>query len=171
MKQRFLLRIRPPLREGFLASVKTVGASLGVEVRNPKWTSYGALEVDLFPPSPQDFRLFLAAVAPLGDVEFWRDLYEAPKSLSKEEHVEEARAFFNAERYWECHEVLEGIWRNSSGAEKSFLQGMILVCAAFVHHQKGEPDVALGVMRRAVGQLDWPQPRYLSVDAAAMKAS
>jgi hypothetical protein len=76
---------------------------------------------------------------------------------------------FNSERYWECHEVLEGLWRQKKGEEKRLLQGMILVCAAFVHHQKGEEDVALGVMRRAADQLEYSSESYGGFDVLGMK--
>ncbi|MDE1852153.1 MAG: DUF309 domain-containing protein [Thaumarchaeota archaeon] len=72
----------------------------------------------------------------------------------------EARALFNGERYWECHEVLEGLWRTKQGEEKRLLQGIILVCAALVHHQKGEEDVSLGVLRRALAQIEYSEPEY-----------
>jgi hypothetical protein len=135
-----------------------------LEVRNPKWTSYGALEVDVFAKSKPDFDLFLAALEPLATLEFSRDLNVAPPHKSKEALVAEARDYFNSERYWEAHEVLEGIWRNAGGSEKSLLQGLILVCAAFVHHQKDEDQVALGVLRRAIKQLAHDQPSYNGID-------
>jgi hypothetical protein len=146
--------------ENFLASVRVLARSVGGEARNPKWTSHGALEVDIFCPSRADFDLFLSASGPLYDLEFYRDLNEAPPHKSEEAQISEARDMFNHERYWECHEVLEGVWRLKDGVEKRFLQGLILVCAAFVHHQKGEEAVALSILRRASRQLDYPKPDY-----------
>ncbi len=153
---RFLVRLRAPGedRGRFLSSVRSVARSLGVEARNPKWTSYGALELDLFCNAHSDLDLFLAALGPIAEPEFVTDLNRAPEHMSDEEILTKARVLFNAERYWECHEVLEGLWRQKDGEEKELLQGIILVCAAFVHHQKGEEDVALGVLRRALPQLE-----------------
>ena len=34
--------------------------------------------------------------------------------------------------------VLEEIWKESTGAEKRILNGIILIDAAFVHYQKNE---------------------------------
>ena len=113
---------------------------------NPKWTSYGALEIDIFSPSRQDFEVVMAAIAPfIESVEFAKDLQEAPPFLPKEQAIDEAVVLFNAERFWEAHEVLESLWRVAEGTEKKLLQGLILVSAAFVHHQKDESKVALGV--------------------------
>ncbi|MGD0319648.1 MAG: DUF309 domain-containing protein [Nitrososphaerales archaeon] len=154
---------------GFLSSIKAVAKSVGVDARNPKWTSYGALELDIFSPSRADMETFLTATEPLGRLEFWRDLNVTPHYETEEELFFEARRYFNSERYWECHEVLEGAWRLSSGDEKRYLQGIILVCAAFVHHQKGEDEVALSVLRRAVKQLDFGAPRYHGIEVNSLR--
>jgi len=151
---RWLVRILPPESPGdLLTSMKAIARSVGAEARNPKWTSYGALELDIFCPTVADFETFLAASAPIAKPEFVTDLNRAPEHLTDEEILSKARRLFNAERYWECHEVLEGLWRQEQGEEKQMLQGMILVCAAYVHHQKGEEGVALSVLRRGAKML------------------
>ena len=153
---RFLIRVDAPEvpRESLLGTVKGIAKTLGVDSRNPKWTSYGALELDIFSPSRADFDLFISAVRPLVSLEFVRDLNVAPPHRAEDELFAEARSLFNAERYWESHEVLEGVWRTKQGKEKRLIQGIILVCAAFVHHQKGEDAVAVGVLRRATPLLE-----------------
>ncbi len=171
-KLRYLLRLLPAPQDGpsALQSARSIGFCLGVEVRNPKWTSYGAIEVDVFARSREDFDLFLAAVTPLGKVEFVNDLNSAPPHLTDEETALKARGLFNGERYWESHEVLEGVWRTLDGEAKRYLQGLILVCAAFVHHQKGKDDVAFGVLGRALPQIESPAGRYDGVDPMSLVA-
>ncbi|MBI3859837.1 MAG: DUF309 domain-containing protein [Thaumarchaeota archaeon] len=172
MALRFLIRVRSTSgRENFLRSMRSLGSSLGLQVRNPKWTSYGALEVDVFPPTDEDFQLFMAALEPLGTIEFHRNLNEAPRHATESELFAEARSLFNSERYWETHEVLEGVWRRMEGEEKSSVQGVILVCAAFVHHQKGEDDVALRVLSRAEKQLPAGRDNFHGLDANTMRES
>jgi len=168
---RFLLRLTSehPSRERFLTTVRTLARSLGVEARNPKWTSHDALEVDVFSPTRPDYDLFLAAISPIFEVEFSRDLNVAPPHQTEDEIVAEARGYFNSERYWECHETLEGLWRVKDGDEKRYLQGLILLCAAFVHHQKGEEQVALSVLGRAIPKLDFPSPSYHDLDVGAIR--
>ena len=136
---RYLIRMVSfdDLKGRLLPSVRTLAGSVGVVVRSPKWTSYGALEIDVFAPSKADLDTFLAAVEPLGTLEFARDLNVAPSHRSCKQLFSEARVYFNSERYWECHEALEAAWRLLSGEEKLYVQGLILVCAALVHHQKG----------------------------------
>lgn len=170
---RFLVRLAGTdlLHEKMLSSVRAVGRSLGADVRNPKWTSYGALELDIFCATEADFKLFLTAVGPLFRTEFVRDLNKAPTHVSENELFAESRDYFNAERYWECHEVLEGIWRIKQGDEKRLLQGIILVCAAFVHHQKGEEEVALSVLGRATKQLEFNSSKYAGIDLKSLRAN
>jgi Domain of unknown function (DUF309) len=163
---RFLLRVLPndPDRQAILESVKGLAKTLGARVTHPRWTSYGALEVDLFTPSVQDFQLFVATLEPLSKVEFTKNLDEAPPFKPKEEVLEEAKGYFNAERYWECHETLESVWRPAKGDEKSLVQGIILVCAALVHEQRGEREVALGIYKRALPQIAWQELTYHGID-------
>ena len=168
---RYLVRFGPTVlgRAELLQSIRSIASTVGANAQNPKWTSYGALEIDVFAPSRADFELFLAAVEPLASLDFSRDLNTAPPHLSDEELFLEARNYFNSERYWECHEVLEGAWRQMQGAEKRYVQGIILVCAAFVHHQKGEGAVALSVLKRASKQLDLGEETYHGIDVTALK--
>jgi hypothetical protein len=160
----------PGRRETFLATVKSLAKSVGAEPRNPKWTSYGALELDIFAPSRADLDLFLSVISPLSRVEFYRNLNEPFPHSPEEKLFADSKFYFNSERYWECHEVLESVWRNKMGPEKRFLQGLILVCAAFVHHQKGEQAVALSVLRRASPQLDFAQAEYHGFDVGALRS-
>ena len=169
---RFLVRLVPQGgdRAVLLSTVRSVAANLGGSAVNPKWTSYGALEIDIFAPSRQDFEVVMAAIAPLiHDIEFAKDLQEVPPFLPKERAIDEAVALFNGERFWEAHEVLESLWRVAEGAEKKLLQGLILVCAAFVHHQKDESKVALGVARRALPLLIWTDPTYYVIDVVQVR--
>jgi len=168
---RWLVRFLPTesSRDSFLSSMRALARTVGAEARNPKWTSYGALELDLFCPSAADLETFLAAAKPIAETEFVTDLNKAPKHMTDIEILSKARRLFNAERYWECHEVLEGLWRQKEGEEKRLLQGLILVCAAYVHHQKGEDEVALSVMERSAKLLESPPRKYRVLDLAKIR--
>jgi hypothetical protein len=168
---RFLLRVVPaePDRETFLASAKRLAKSLGARMTHPRWTSYGALEVDVFAPTEPDFALYASVLEPLARIEFTRNLDEAPPFMSKERVIAEAVRYFNSERYWECHEALEGVWRTAKGAERALLQAIILVCAAQVHEQRGETEVALGIYKRALPQMSWEERSYHGIDVPRLR--
>jgi hypothetical protein len=169
---RSLLRVLPndADRAAFLDILKRLGSNLGARITHPRWTSYGALEVDVF-ASEQDLGLFKAAIEPLARVEFAKNLDEAPPSQAKEETIKEAIRYFNAERYWECHEALEPVWRSSDGREKLLVQAIILVCAAQVHEQRGETQVALDIYDRALPQLSWDRGSYYGIDIERLRNS
>jgi len=82
----------------------------------------------------------------------------------KDEAIERAIDLFNDEKYWGAHEALEGVWKNASGDEKSILNGIILVAAAFVHEEKDEPDVCLSILKRARKKLEGTGGKYHGID-------
>lgn len=168
---RFLIRLKAAKvpRDRLLETTRTVARTLGVDPRNPKWTSYGALELDIFSPTEADFDLFSSALRPLAEFEFTKDLNVTPPHRGDEDLFAEARGLFNAERYWECHEVLEGIWRQRQGEEKRLLQGVILVCAAFVHHQKQEEAVAVSVLKRSLPLLGTTRGEVAGIDLSKLR--
>ena len=169
---RYLIRIvqRGGPGDRFLSSIKVMANSVGVDARNPKWTSYGALELDIFAPSKADMDAFLAAAEPLGTLGVLEGFERrAPATRPKRSSSPRPASYFNSERYWECHEVLEGAWRLKSGDEKRYVQGIILVCAAFVHHQKSEDEVALSVLETSVKQLDYGAQRYNGIGVNSLR--
>jgi predicted metal-dependent hydrolase len=62
------------------------------------------------------------------------------KSAEREKKFEEGVAHFNAKKFFEAHEFWEEIWLVESEPEKTFLQGLIQVTAAFHHRQRGNPE-------------------------------
>ena len=80
----------------------------------------------------------LLSIAPLLQREYISD-----KKLEKDEAIKHARNLFNTEKYWGAHEVLESVWKNSYGNEKALLNGLILICAAFVNDEKNEIDICI----------------------------
>ena len=86
------------------------------------------------------------------------------EKIEKEEALKRAKQYFNDEKYWECHEVLEGVWKKTHEGEKDLVQGIILVAAALVHYQKNENDICLSIMKRAMEKLSSSSGMYHNVD-------
>ena len=86
------------------------------------------------------------------------------EKIDKEEALKRAKQYFNDERYWECHEVLEGVWKKTHEGEKDLVQGIILVAAALVHYQKNENEICLSIMRRAMEKLSSASGMYHDID-------
>lgn len=75
-------------------------------------------------------------------------------SGATEDPLSVSLSMFRSQRFWEAHEVLEQLWRaEEDPLKKEAVQGLILVAAAMVHHQKGRDRVCLSVLRRAAAKL------------------
>jgi len=64
------------------------------------------------------------------------------KSSEKEEKFERGLRHFNAREFFEAHEVWEEVWLTEGEPEKTFLQGIIQIAAAFHHYRRGNTDGA-----------------------------
>ena len=91
------------------------------------------------------------------------------EEIEKEELVKDGISYFNNERFWECHEALEGAWKQSKGEEKELIQGLILVAAALVHYQKAEDDICLSVLGRALEKLRDKSGQYCRINVDDVK--
>ncbi len=89
--------------------------------------------------------------------------------MEKDKAIERAVWLFNDERYWEAHEVLEQVWKNSTGAEKEILNGIILVAAAFVHDEKNEQDICISILQRAQRKLEGANSKYYGIDTGIIQ--
>lgn len=61
----------------------------------------------------------------------------------------EGVALFNAGRFFEAHEVWEIVWKRTTGAEKTLVQGLIQAAAALVHVERGNLRGAQSVSAKA----------------------
>lgn len=64
------------------------------------------------------------------------------KSSEKDEKFERGLRHFNAREFFEAHEVWEEVWLVEVEPEKTFLQGIIQIAAAFHHYRRGNSDGA-----------------------------
>lgn len=101
----------------------------------------------------------LEEVSPLSSVE---EVVE--RHLPKDDAIKLAIQAFNDEKYWTAHELLEGVWKTAEGEERRILNGIILVAAAFVHHEKAETAICLSILRRAKAKLENGQGNYSGID-------
>ena len=75
---------------------------------------------------------------------------------------------FNVEKFFEAHEVLEILWRETSGPERDFYQGLIQIAAAFVHVQKGTPEGGRKLLKKASAKLQKYAPVFRALDISAL---
>ena len=69
------------------------------------------------------------------------------------------------ENFFECHEVLEGLWRATPDESRVFLNGLIHAAVAIYQHRCGNAEGAARQLVRAREKLRFPPPIYARVDA------
>ena len=89
--------------------------------------------------------------------------------VEKDQAISEGISYFNNERFWECHEILEGVWKNCNGDEKFLVQGLILVAAGLVHYQKDEDSICISIFNRALEKLESSNGTYYNIDIDKIK--
>jgi uncharacterized protein len=150
--------------------------SLGAVVKNMRVTEV-AIEFDLYASDKTAMEKAVEVLSrEYGSVLLDRDLTAEETSFptlykDKIETVKESVDLFNEQRYWECHEAMEQIWRRESNpTEKAVQQGMILAASALVHAQKDEDAICLGMIPRTLVKLNlWKEDRYYTLNVALLK--
>jgi len=150
----------------------------GTVVKNMRITGV-AIEFDLYSNDKASMAKSVKELSEeYGDVLLDRDLTEENTSFptlyhDKEETIKESVQLFNEQRYWECHEALEQIWRRETNQiEKALQQGVILSASALVHAQKDEDAICLGMIPSALTRLNqWKEGSYYSLNVDQLKTS
>ena len=69
-------------------------------------------------------------------------------------NFEKGVALFNARKFFEAHEVWEELWLVEPEPEKTFLQGLIQLAAAFHHHGRGNPRGTQSLLAAGLAKLE-----------------
>lgn len=77
---------------------------------------------------------------------------------------------FNRQEYWDSHEVLEDLWRETEGELRDLYQGLIQVAAALVHWQRGNRHGMDQLEQRATTRLARYRPTALGLDLDGLLA-
>lgn len=80
-------------------------------------------------------------------------------------------ALFNAGEFFDAHEALEDVWRESSGPEKPFLQGLIQIAVALHHYSTGNLVGARSLLARGARQLNHYPDAYGRIDLGKLRAA
>lgn len=132
-----------------LADARSLAAGFDATIRDCRVaTKYVEFDVSI---DKSHMNSLIEKLKPIADIDHARQVIE--EHLEKNEAVKLGVFYFNEERFWEAHEVLEGVWKKCFEGEKDLVQGIILVAAAFVHYQKDEISICLSVLGRALDKL------------------
>jgi len=119
-------------------------------------------DVSIAKESLEKLTFRLNSIGPLNSV---RHIVE--EKIEKEDAIKQGIFYFNNERFWESHEVFEGVWKKCYEGEKELVQGIILVAAALVHFQKNENDICFSILDRALQKLSHSSGMYYQIDMDA----
>jgi len=78
-------------------------------------------------------------------------------------------ALFNAGRYWDCHEILEDLWRDEPDPVRYLYQGILLVGVGLYHLERSNRHGALTKLRAGLALLAPYEPSCQGVDVAALR--
>jgi hypothetical protein len=160
-----------------LSELRTAVDEYGSVVKNLRITEK-AIEFDIFSPEESSKNKSKEKLSQeFGTILNERDLQESETTTlpslhqTKEETVSLSVQLFNDQRYWECHETMEQIWRREQNKqEKQTQQGLILAASALVHYQKNENEVCLGMIPRALSRLEnWKDSTYFTLNVKLLK--
>ena len=76
---------------------------------------------------------------------------------------------YRTEQFFEAHEHWERVWLTLSEPEKSFLQALIQVSAAFHHLRGANRSGAVSLLTRALERLDRCPSEFGSLDVALLR--
>jgi len=114
-----------------------------------------------------NLELLLEKLTSIGQSDHSRHMIE--EEIEKKQWIKDGIFYFNKERLWECHEALEGAWKQCTGNEKELIQGLILIAAALVHYQKYENTICLSVLGRALKKLHSKSGEYYKINVDMVK--
>ena len=124
------------------------------------------IEIDTSIPQSNLDQL-IEKLSPIGPLDHAKHVIE--EIVEKEHAISDGISYFNNERFWECHEILEGVWKNCTGDEKFLVQGLILVAAGLVHYQKDEDEICISIFNRALTKLENSNGEYHNINIDKIK--
>jgi uncharacterized protein len=75
---------------------------------------------------------------------------------------------FNHACFFEAHDTLEELWRDTSGPLRLFYQGLIQLAVAFYHLSNGNRRGALNLLGKGLDKLEAYQPAYQNIDVDSL---
>ncbi len=92
--------------------------------------------------------------------------------MLQDARYEEGLRLFHDRHWFECHEVLEALWRElPRGPRRDYVQGLIQLAVSLEHWRRGNPRGAWGQWTKARGKFTGLPPVYEGVALADLLES
>ena len=139
---------------------RDLASDMGASVRVARIASkFVELDVGV---EKEDLDTLVERLSPIGPIDNIRHVIE--EEIDKEQGIKDGIFYFNNERFWECHEAFEGVWKQCFGREKEIVNGIILFAVAFAHAQEDELRIGIGMLHRVLEKLGTSPSMYHSID-------
>ena len=149
-----------------LAKARQICSGTNTIIRDSRVsTKYVEFDVSIDKSKLDDLVSHLNPIAPLDHAK-----HVVEEHIEKQDAIKLGVSYFNDERFWECHEILEGVWKNCYEGERDLVQGIILVAAALVHYQKFENDICLSILGRALDKLAKSNGMYHGINIDTLRS-
>lgn len=76
---------------------------------------------------------------------------------------------YRTQQFWQAHEHWESVWLRLTEPEKTFLQALIQISAAFHHLQSGNTRGTVSLLRRALHRLEPYPEAFGGVDLTQLR--
>ena len=86
-----------------------------------------------------------------------------------DQKFERGVAEFNAGRFFEAHEAWEELWLSAAEPEKTYLQGLIQIAAAFHHHARRNPRGAQSLLLAGIAKLNGCPSDFRGIGVAGLQ--
>ena len=94
---------------------------------------------------------------------------EQERSVGNREEFRKGVEQFNAEKFFDAHESWEAIWLEAAEPDKTFLQGITQVSAAFHHHAQGNREGAESLLQKGLQKLEQFPAQYRGVQLEKLR--
>ena len=94
---------------------------------------------------------------------------EQERSVGNQEEFRKGVEQFNAEKFFDAHESWEAIWLKAAEPDKTFLQGITQVSAAFHHHAQGNREGAESLLQKGLQKLEQFPAQYRGVQLEKLR--
>jgi hypothetical protein len=84
--------------------------------------------------------------------------------LSQREKFEKGVALFNSRDFFECHDVIEEVWQEWTGKDRTFFQGIIHVAVGFYHLDNENYRGSRSQFSKGISKLQHYEPEYYGIE-------
>jgi uncharacterized protein len=84
--------------------------------------------------------------------------------LSQQEKFEKGVVLFNTGHFFECHDVIEEVWQEWTGKDRTFFQGIIHVAVGFYHLDNENFRGSRSQLTKGIVKLQHYGPVYYGIE-------